>query len=51
MSSAASTFAVVERAPDGNRVLVLLDTESEAEAIAVELRKRGLRVEVQQAPA
>lgn len=51
MSSAAGTFAIVEKSTKGNRILVLLDTAAEAEAIAIELRRRGLKVEVQQGSA
>jgi hypothetical protein len=51
MNSTAGTFAVIELKAGGNRILVLLDTEPEAEAIAIELRRRGLKVEVQQGPA
>jgi hypothetical protein len=48
MSATAGTFAVIERSGGDNRVLVLLDTKAEAEDIAIELRSRGLKVEVQQ---
>jgi hypothetical protein len=51
MSFIAGTFAVVEKLPGANQVLVLLDTAAEAEAIAIELRGRGMKVEVQQGPA
>jgi len=50
MTPSAATFAVIECSPQGKRVLVLLDTEVEAEAIAIELRRNGYRVEVQRGP-
>ena len=51
VARASGTFAVIERSEDRNSVLMLLDNEMEAEAIAIELRKRGLRVEVRQGPS
>jgi hypothetical protein len=51
MSSTAGTYAVIENSSAGNQILVLLDTEADAEAIAMELRRRGLKVVVEQGPS
>jgi hypothetical protein len=42
-------YAIVDREHDEEVVVVILDTNDEAEAMAIELRRRGRRVHVEPA--
>jgi len=50
-SLTAMSFAVVDRTRQGTpAVLVIIDERDEAEAIAIELRQRGVEAEVRRVP-
>jgi hypothetical protein len=45
----APSYCIVDREHDEEVVVIVLDTKEEAEAIAIELRRRGRRVHVEPA--